>query len=340
MPNELFLSTEMVDPGVRTELWREVTRSFFETVPSGDNDKAPLEGSIRSLALGSLLIGPTSFNGQTYRRDRRLILASSLDNYMVQLFVAGRLEGDCEGRSMAVLAGDICVFDLARSFNTRVQDGSTLTVMLPRERVDKLTGGVNLHGTVLKAGLPVTRLLSDFIVSLAQVGQHLDAADVPGIEEAAVALLSSGLSRHAPVQDPVLAQVLRRRVLELIDANLAEPKLDPAMLMRHFRVSRAHLYRMFAMDGGVATVIRDRRLDAAYRHLRRSSGGSASITDVALRYGFSNSSQFLRAFKARFEMTPSEARLAQPPILADERLSAVQGEFALYAQQLGVADRS
>lgn len=333
MSNELFLSTDMVDPGTRTDLWREVTSAFFETVPIGDGSETRLEGSVRSLPLGSLLIGPTSFNRQEYRRDRRLVLASSLDHYMVQLFISGSLEGECEGRSISVAPGDICVLDLARGLHTRVQDGTTMTVSLPRERVDKLNGGVSLHGTVLKAGLPVTRLLSQFITSLAQVGQELDPSDVPAIEDAAVVLLGSGLARHAPVQDPVLSQVLRRRVLDFIDANLAEADLGPAMLMRHFRVSRAHLYRMFSKEGGVASVVRDRRLEAAYFALRRPGGGT--ITETALRFGFSDSGQFFRAFKARFAMTPSEARQEGNPSIGDPRLANVHADLALHVRATG-----
>lgn len=337
MPNKVFVSTDQVAPELRTEVWREITRSVFETTQTPGSAATPLEGSLSSLALGSLLIGPTSFNDQHYRRDRRLILETSLDSYMVQLFVSGGLAGDCDGRSISVAPGDVCVFDLARPFSTAVSRGSTITVMLPREAADRANAGPALHGTVLKAGLPVTRLVSDFIISLSQTAAELDAAEVSAIEDAAVALLVSGLARHAPAPDPVLSQVMRRRVVEFIDANLVDPQLGPAALMQRFRVSRAHLYRMFAGDGGVASVIRDRRLDGAYRTLVRP--GPHSITELAYRFGFSASGQFMKAFKARFGVPPSEVRRERgASILADERLASLQGQFALYAQQLGVAD--
>lgn len=337
MRKELYLSTDMVDENVRTDFWREIARPLFDTTHSGGGGEKMLAGSVNSLLLGSLLVGRSSFNGQENRRDRRLILTSSLDAYMVQLFVSGTLEGDCDGRSISVSPGDIAVFDLARSFSNRVREGSTLIVMLPRERVDTLTGEASLHGTVLKAGLPITRLLTDFVISLAQVGPELDPADVPAIEEAAVALLGSSLARHAPAPDPMLAQILRRRVLDFIDNNLTDPELGSATLVRRFRVSRAHLYRMFAADGGVARMVRDRRLDAAYREFRRPGTARRPITEVALELGFSNSSQFLKAFKSRFDMTPSEARQnSGQPTGADPRLADLRSELALYEEQLGL----
>lgn len=339
MQDEVFLSTDMVEPGLRNEVWREIARPFFETTqPAGDKN-ATLEGSIRSRMVGTLLTGPTSFNRQQYSRDRRLILQGGLDHYFVQLFVAGALEGDCDGQAISVGPGDICVFDLARPFTSRVCPGSTISITLPRERLDKAAGGRSLHSVVLKQGRPITRLLADFIVAFADVAADMGSTPVSAIEDAAIALLVSGLARRDPdaaAVDPVLAPILRQRVLEFIDANLAEPDLGPDLLMRRFRVSRAHLYRMFAADGGVATIVRERRLDAAYRELTRSGTAGRTITAIAHDLGFSGSSQFLRAFRARFEMTPTEARQEGFSLaLGDRQLSDLQAHFAHQAKRLG-----
>jgi AraC-like DNA-binding protein len=78
--------------------------------------------------------------------------------------------------------------------------------------------------------------------------------------------------------------------------------------MRRFQISRAHLYRVLALDGGVAGSIRNRRLDAAYREIASGREASRSITEIAFHFGFSNSSQFARAFRERFSVSPTEAR--------------------------------
>ncbi len=336
----MVLSTDLVEPRLRTEVWREITLPFFETMQRVGDTQATLEGSLRARTVGSLLIGPTTFNRQDYNRDRRIIRQGGLDQYLVQLFVAGALEGDCEGQAMSVGSGDICVFDLARTFTSSACAGSTISITLPREQIDKAASGRSLHGVVLKASDPVTRLLSEFIVSLFGTARELESADAQAIEEAAIDLIATGIARRDPdatAGDPVLAQVLRRRVLEYIDSNLAEPELGPAQLMRRFRVSRAHLYRMFAADGGVATLVRERRLEAAHRELMRSDGPSRSITEIAYDLGFSSSGQFLRAFRARFAMTPSEARQNRLALaLADTRLSHLRSHFAEQVQWLSL----
>lgn len=338
MLDELFLTTDLVDPRLRTEAWREIARPFFEVTQCADGAEAILEGSVRSRLMGTLLIGPTSFNEQQYRRDRRLVLRSGLDHYLIQLFVAGRLEGDCDGQTIAVAPGDIYVFDLARTYGSRVCPGSTISITLPREQIDKAAGGRSLHGALLKAGSPMTRVLADFMVSLSELAADMDSTEALAVEGAAISFLASALAGRVPTTapgDPAAMQVLRRSVLTFIDANLSAPQLGPALLMRRFRVARAHLYRIFADDGGVAKVIRDRRLDAAYRKLTHHGVPACSITEVAHDLGFSSSGQFLRAFRSRFAMTPTEARSEGfSSALADRGLSDVQAHFAKYARQI------
>ncbi len=177
--------------------------------------------------------------------------------------------------------------------------GEPLPLVLPRAPLDRALGGRPLDGLLLKAGLPVTRLISDLILSLDRL-PSMGIAVALAIEEAVTTLLVSVIAGHTIdelPEDPVLSRVFRQRVLQFIDANLHRPDLDLALLMQQFRVSRAHLYRMFAGDGGVRAVIRDRRLNAAYRQLLSHQGKTGSITSIAHKLGFSSSNQFLRAFR-------------------------------------------
>lgn len=336
MQESFFLSTELFEPSHRNEAWHEITRPFFDTTLRNGSVEVTLEGSLKSQPVGTLLIGPTTFNGQQYRRDRRSIVQSGFDHYLLQLFLVGTLESDCDGRAISAGPGDICVFDLARPFVSGVSPGSTISVMLPRERVDKVGGGRSLHGVVLQAGAAVTRLLADFIISLSDMAAGMDGEDVLAVEESALNLLAAGIAQRRfdkMLDDPGLARALRRRMLEFIDAHIFEQKLGPALLMERFRISRAHLYRMFAAEGGITKVVRERRLDASYRELVRTTGVVHSITEIAFNLGFSSSGQFSRAFRARFSKSPSEVRHERVSLpLIGLQLSELQAHFAMHSQ--------
>ncbi|TFL12923.1 helix-turn-helix domain-containing protein [Pusillimonas noertemannii] len=117
-----------------------------------------------------------------------------------------------------------------------------------------------------------------------------------------------------------LEAALRQRVVAFIEQNIHRPELSPRSISRRFNVSRSHLYRAFASDGGVAKFLRDKRLDAAARELTRAHSPAISIAELAHRLGFSSGNQFLRAFRNRFGITPSQAReqgAVPDPQLAD-----------------------
>mgnify|MGYP001059178588 CR=1 FL=1 len=242
------------------------------------------------------------------------------DFYMLELFTAANGKMDCQGPTMTIEDGDVCLLDLGRAFTSQFSAGSGLPLVLPRAPLDRALGGRSLHGLVLKAGLPVTRLISDLILSLDRL-PSMGVTVALAIEEAVTTLLVSVIAGRAIdelPEDPVLSRVFRERVLQFIDANLHRPDLDLALLVQQFRVSRAHLYRMFAGDGGVRAAIRHRRLNAAYRQLLSHRGKTDTITSIAHEFGFSSSNQFLRAFREQFGVTPSEAR--------DEGMSIASGE--------------
>ncbi|BDU21083.1 helix-turn-helix domain-containing protein [Dyella sp. GSA-30] len=260
-----------------------------------------------------MIVGSSRFNQPQYQRDRKLAQQIGFDQYLLQLYLVGSNESTCDGRPIFLRSGDICLFDLARPFSTVATDGSTVSLVLPRGPLNQANRGKSLHGVIMPAERPLTRILADFVLSVCRAASDLNDQEAFAVEQSLLSLLIAGLAQDSYAVTPEVStpmmQMLRQQLLEFIEANLYERELGPALLMQRHQVSRAHLYRIFAADGGIAKIIRDKRLDAAYREIALGvNAGGKSITDIALRLGFSNSSQFARAFQRRFAITPREAR--------------------------------
>jgi AraC-like DNA-binding protein len=303
----------MVDTRHRPEFWREVSRPLFELLPTS-NEKEKLEGFVHSYNLGELTLASVRFNQQSYMRNRQTIVRSGLEHYLLQIVTDGAMTADCDGVSILARPGDIWLFDLARPYRCNAEAGSRITLVLPREPIDRANGGRSAHGLVLPAAHPLTGLLRRYLIDLHETAGGLASDDLRAMEVATADFVISvinrrlgGGSRHSSSTDRV-----RQRMLEFIDAHIDDPQLGPDMMVRHFQMSRAHLYRFFAERGGVAAFIRNRRLDAAYRMLRMPSSGRRTITDIAFKLGFANSGHFARAFAGRFGVTPSRLPGAWP----------------------------
>lgn len=71
--------------------------------------------------------------------------------------------------------------------------------------------------------------------------------------------------------------------------------------------ARGTIYRLFEHEGGLGAYIRHLRLRAAADELVRFPG--VPVKDVGYSVGFKSVSDFTRAFRRAYEMTPQEVRL-------------------------------
>lgn len=153
---------------------------------------------------------------------------------------------------------------------------------------------------------------------LSQTGKLLALTDwqAPGqalaMDHLAQWMLLQTVSRHANVRQapPAVKGQLsiryRRLLQERINAQLDQP-LSLANMASWVNLSPYHFARLFRASFGCAPYqyVHEQRLIRARDMLRKRS---SKITAIALTCGFNDSSQFSRAFKARFGVTPSRYR--------------------------------
>ena len=97
---------------------------------------------------------------------------------------------------------------------------------------------------------------------------------------------------------------LYSKAVAIIADKMFEPLLGRDRVAEELGVSVRTLARAFAMRGTTfERSLWNCRLEAAHEALLSGRVGT-SVTDVAVRHGFSDSSHFTRRFKARFGATP------------------------------------
>ncbi|ABY37662.1 helix-turn-helix domain-containing protein [Brucella suis] len=316
MNRELFLSTDMVDATQRDDFWREAVKLIYDVMSSDDQSGKGFKGSLRSQQFGTCLIGSATSNGQNYQRTPSIIAQSDMDHYVLQAMIAGRMTGDFNGTNVSAKPGDIVILDLLQTVSSSVEAGERITIVIQRGELEKLVGWRNLHGMVLPGEAPTTRLLFEYLRGLDAVAAELPPNEALAAQEAMLTLLSASITskEEEAIENTPANLPMRHRIITYIDENLTNPLLGPHSIMQHFHLSRSHLYRAFEPDGGVAKVIRDKRLDLAYRILIDRKGKPTSLKEIAYCCGFNDRTQFTKAFKARFELSPKEAREIGAPL--------------------------
>ena len=120
-------------------------------------------------------------------------------------------------------------------------------------------------------------------------------------------LITSALLIGILLGGPLLLTAIRVKPVEASPTDTPAAARSPAWAA--FRFSPRYLHRLFEeFDFTVGDWIRRRRLHAAKVELASRTSDGITVTEVAMRYGFSDASHFSHAFKEEFALSPRDFR--------------------------------
>lgn len=167
-----------------------------------------------------------------------------------------------------------------------------------------------LHEGGLSGNMPETRLLSrytDTVMSeIGALSQQGVVRCVSHIRD--LAMLALGGARDAALfaNGRGVRAARLRAIRDDIEAHLTVTELSVAWITKRHGISERYLRDLFADDGmSFTSFVLERRLVRAHAELDQFG---RSISEIAYDCGFSDLSWFNRAFRQRFDMTPSQAR--------------------------------
>jgi AraC-like DNA-binding protein len=268
--------------------------------------------NVVSWHLGSVMLGLFHGPAMTFERTPGLVAKSGLSHILVQVYLEGGFIGLAGAARIKVGPGDICVFDLTKTLKTQTTDFGNLTLLAPRAELRPYFEDMGrLHGAVLACGDPFSDLLKEYMSSLAARLDVLNSRQAMLAAGPTTALLGVVLASHTLSSSGGRASHGQtsnlRKVGDYIDRHIGDPRLNAAQISRDVGLSRATLYRVCAASGGVANLVRRRRLSGAALQLADPLG-TARISEVADRWGFADNAAFARAFREAFGISPREAR--------------------------------
>lgn len=223
--------------------------------------------------------------------------------------VSGTFKHVVDGDVIEARAGDVLFLRLSKLRFSVNDDRRTRALTGP---MDLLNFDPSRHADVIRfpSGDPYTGVISSALDHMTE-SFPADAHAQQGRLAAAAQGLVNGLVLNRAWADdqeaPGKARARRLAVEAFVAENLGNPDLDMAFVSAALQTSRATLSRDFERDGGLATYIRNLRLDRAMAAVTHGAPARGKITATAVALGFLDMSQFNRAFRARFGMSPRDA---------------------------------
>ncbi|WP_151688487.1 helix-turn-helix domain-containing protein [Acinetobacter nosocomialis] len=315
MPFELTFNTDRIDEEYRAEYVRNIFAPIAKVFPLNESNICT-SGQIRR--IHSVILVNLKAEAYRYERSKELVWQSNLDMYLLTIALeGGHFHCGEDHEVLNIMDGDIALVDLSKQAHGVTNKGNHLQIYIPKEILKHRLDGFKIQNDILlKSNKPMTKILKDYMLGLFDVAVRLQEKEASITLYTFLSLLVTALKSVSPQKLLYLnentkgGEVLKHRVYDFIDLNIKSADLGVEVLMKNFRVSRAHLYRAFEEDGGVVSVIRNKRLDMAYHELLDPLNNS-TVTQIAYEYGFSNSNQFYRAFRQKYGFGPNEIKRNQ-----------------------------
>jgi AraC-like DNA-binding protein len=294
------------------EAWHEVTRPLYDTAPLAAEPQ--FETRLEAYLLDDLVMNRCRFGPHSLARRHHHLRSDDSDHLASRLYTRGQTVQTAGERVVAMAPGAITLVDRRHEMRGRSAAADVIGALIPRRRID--TGWFDKSPAMIwSTDSPQGRLLASATLALWAELPQARAADAAALAAGFTGLISGLL---APRPDAEQRAALDRATLpamqQFVERHLNDPELDATMLCRAFNCSRARLYRLFRPLGGVERHVRERRLRRCFEQLVWADPGSVPaaraperISAVAAAWGFHNPSHFHRVFKARYQMTPSDA---------------------------------
>lgn len=301
-----FFSTRPYQPAEQFEVWKTRISRLVEVGPSEDFD--PARGfavEFMTCNMADVVLTSGHFAAQSLARITR---AAPIDYWWLFLGRSGDAWFESGERRLRAPPGAMFVISLDKEFRGRITDYDGQIVALPRSAFVGVADELDsISATLLSGGL--IDLLADHLRNLEARLYDMAADEIRHAGRATAAMIAACIQPSANRLEQAqgaIDSVLFERARLYIETHQGEFDLTPERVAQGLRISRSNLYRAFESVGGVARFIQRKRLQAAYADLVATD--NTQVQEIAYRHGFRLASDFTRAFRREFSISPREAR--------------------------------
>jgi AraC-like DNA-binding protein len=259
--------------------------------------------------LGDIQVASARMTAQKARRTSHDLARDPAEFLHICVLRSGHSLMSQDGREAELGPGDFVLSDSVRPFSASVDDDYSVSLLqIPRQMLLHRIGAaecftaVRVDGSNGIGGM-LSPMLREVPLRLAAVPEaaRLRVADNL-LDLIAAALLS------AVEGAPLSARLTLTQVKFWIETHLAD-KLSAEDVAGQCGLSVRHLNRLFEREGSsLMHYVWQRRLERCHRDLADPALRHRSIGDIAFASGFNDLTHFGRAYRARYGMTPRQAR--------------------------------
>lgn len=243
-------------------------------------------------------------SAMTMSRPQSVIDARPVSQMSIYMLTSGSVVTDYDGLKQTQFPGDIVAVDYSLPYEAITPGYEGITFTFDRARAPLGLQG-DIHGTVLSASSAAGKLMGGQMRSLIE---HINELSIEQAQSVA-----DGILQFAAASFPAAASKRMRDDLNVLNRahrlarkRISDPDFGPEDLAFELGMSRSKLFRSFEVHGGVQRWLLGERLTASLQAIVRTAG-KMKISAIAHQHGFRSEAHFSRAFRKRYDISPSAA---------------------------------
>ncbi len=294
-----------------------ICEAFMDLVPeAGKGTQQRFWASVESTPLPDGALNRVSAMSHQVLRTRREIAAAPADCFYLNFQTGGACRISQTGEQITLTPGTVGIFDSARPFVLEHRSKPSLTVssfFVPHTTLAEcLPGGLPSRPAMVSENAAVGHLVLETARTLSE-GLDLIPADTAGrlfgvlLDLTALALGGETQVRADTASSRRAALFLKAKAIA--NRRVGDPGFGVAQCAAAAGISQRYLHKLFEAQGMTfGRYLLEQRLAKAATMLREPGRAHLPITTIAFDAGFSDMSHFGRAFRQRFDCTPTEWR--------------------------------
>jgi AraC-like DNA-binding protein len=303
--------------------WSDYVGRILDTPVSREQRTRGFKGEIDTYVLKDMMYLDSRTDPLSQARTNARISRDSVRNFVFHVAVEGIIEtvtGSFQQRKSAQFMPGILALDMGQPMRMmRPTSARVLAFFLPRAMVEaEIPDAESIHGRVITYTSPLTRLILDHLMILCNNLPNIPEAEAEHAIRNCAHLILAAFGKQMRMSNSARAAAqfaMRWQIQHYIQANLHQKDLSPESILRKFSVSRPTLYRLFESEGGLGNYIRNCRLRIAAEELVGMQ--KTAVMEIAYGLGFGSPSDFTRAFRRAYGMSPQDFRMLGLDMLSD-----------------------
>jgi AraC-like DNA-binding protein len=292
--------------------WEHLNQ-IVEVVPSLEQVREPFLCINDRYDIGECRISDTYPDHVVYERTVARISRDNARGIGFTIFLGGEAHMATtlvKSSEYRLRGGSVLAVDLGQFARVMRQACRYITLIVPSKLLRHVFSDPEaIHGRVLDSSRPATRLIVERATRLVENFRYMPIEEGHRKLADLVALIAAAFGEEAGLSGSKRAvgrALMFEYTRQYVRAKLPEHELSPESVVESLGLPRSTIYRLFKHEGGLGAYIRHLRLRAAADELVRFPG--VPIKDVGYSVGFKSASDFTRAFRRAYDMTPEEMR--------------------------------